>query len=193
MTTEQDARSLSGEVANAFRSYRAGQVHEMSRLVSAVTPILWHTARSQGLAQSAAEDAVQTALLRLVEHADSIRDPQTVLGWLIVTTKRESWRLAKSRGREGGEVPMDRPDGAAGPAEVVVRQAGHRVLWAHLQSLSPRCQALLRIIAFAERPDYSAVSEALGMPVGSIGPTRGRCLAKLRETLQSDPAWGGVA
>jgi hypothetical protein len=46
------------------------------------------------------------------------------------------------------------------------------------------------VIAFAERPDYAALSEALGMPVGSIGPTRGRCLAKLRSLLTADPEWG---
>jgi hypothetical protein len=52
--------------------------------------------------------------------------------------------------------------------------------------LPPRCQRLLRVIAFVERPDYQVVSDALGMPVGSIGPTRGRCLAKLRYLLESD-------
>jgi DNA-directed RNA polymerase specialized sigma24 family protein len=46
------------------------------------------------------------------------------------------------------------------------------------------------VIAFADRPDYATVAEALGMPVGSIGPTRGRCLAKLREQLNNDPKWG---
>ena len=57
--------------------------------------------------------------------------------------------------------------------------------------LPERCRRLLRVIAFADRPDYAAVAEALGMPVGSIGPTRGRCLAKLRAQLAADPAWEG--
>jgi hypothetical protein len=55
--------------------------------------------------------------------------------------------------------------------------------------LSERCRALLRIVAQVERPDYSMVAEAMGMPHGSIGPTRGRCLAKLRESLLADPGW----
>ena len=67
------------------------------------------------------------------------------------------------------------------------------MLWAHFQQLPQNCQALLRVIAFADRPDYAAVSESLGMPVGSIGPTRGRCLAKLRTALANDPAWEGGA
>ena len=64
------------------------------------------------------------------------------------------------------------------------------MLWKHVKALPPRCQSLLRVIAFAERPDYGAVALALGMPVGSIGPTRGRCLAKLRLLLDNDPHWG---
>jgi hypothetical protein len=58
--------------------------------------------------------------------------------------------------------------------------------------LPERCQQLLRLVAFSDRPDYQAVSEALDMPIGSIGPTRGRCLAKLRTSLASDPSWDGA-
>ena len=64
-----------------------------------------------------------------------------------------------------------------------------RVLWLHVKELNPRCQALLRVVAFATKPDYAAISAALGMPVGSIGPTRGRCLATLRTALSNDPRW----
>ena len=71
----------------------------------------------------------------------------------------------------------------------MLRDDGDGRLWQHIAQLSERCRALLRVIAFADRPDYAAVAEALGMPVGSIGPTRGRCLAKLRQQLANDPAW----
>ena len=66
------------------------------------------------------------------------------------------------------------------------------MLWAAIGQLPARCQQLLRIVAFAPRPDYAAVAHALGMPVGIIGPTRGRCLAKLRALLADDPAWGAA-
>ena len=65
-------------------------------------------------------------------------------------------------------------------------------LWAGLGRLSERCQRLLRIVAFTERPSYADISTELGMPVGSIGPTRGRCLAKLRLALAADPLWGAA-
>jgi DNA-directed RNA polymerase specialized sigma24 family protein len=62
-----------------------------------------------------------------------------------------------------------------------------RALWEAIGKLSRRCQELLRIVAFVPRPDYQALAAQLGMPTGSIGPTRGRCLAKLRTLLASRP------
>jgi DNA-directed RNA polymerase specialized sigma24 family protein len=75
------------------------------------------------------------------------------------------------------------------PEERVLRSDTDNRLWQHIAQLPERCQALLRVIAFADRPDYAAVAKALGMPVGSIGPTRGRCLAKLRLELANDSGW----
>jgi DNA-directed RNA polymerase specialized sigma24 family protein len=75
------------------------------------------------------------------------------------------------------------------PEASVLRRADDQRLWEHVAQLSQRCQALLRVIAFADRPDYADIAKALGMPVGSIGPTRGRCLAKLRLQLANDSAW----
>ena len=125
-----------------------------------------------------------------MESADRIADPQAILGWLLVTTRREAWRVLKAEGRTVGEVPAEVLDPAPGPeVEAVVRDRD-RTLWRHIAALTPRCQSLLRVIAFSDRPDYGAVSQALGMPVGSIGPTRGRCLEKLRSLLAADPAYG---
>ena len=73
-------------------------------------------------------------------------------------------------------------------AEVILAEK-QRVLWQHVQELTPRCRELLRVIAFSDRADYTQLAQALGMPVGSIGPTRGRCLGKLRTSLTADPRW----
>jgi DNA-directed RNA polymerase specialized sigma24 family protein len=75
------------------------------------------------------------------------------------------------------------------PEDRVLQDDGDSRLWQHIARLPERCRALLRVIAFADRPDYAAVAKALGMPIGSIGPTRGRCLAKLRNQLATDPGW----
>ena len=184
--------TLATRAANLFRAYRDGDEAQMAGLVSLLTPILWHTVRAQRLDRESAEDVVQATWLALVRGAQSIVDPQAVLQWLIVTAKRESWRVAR---RVDRDEPKDFDDDDVVvaprdlPEERVLRSDGDNRLWAHIAQLPERCQALLRVIAFADRPDYAAVATALGMPIGSIGPTRGRCLAKLRLQLANDPAW----
>jgi RNA polymerase sigma factor (sigma-70 family) len=161
--------------------------------VDGTTALLWHTARGQGLTGPQAEDVVQNTWLLLVQHADRITDPGGVLKWLLTTTRREAWAMARRSRRE--EVREDLGDAREDvpvqddTLEVVVRSHEQGLLWRHFKDLPERCQVLLRVIALAERPDYAQVAEALGMPVGSIGPTRGRCLAKLRMALLRDPGW----
>ena len=134
---------------------------------------------------------LQTVWMRLVAHLDDIHDSAALVGWLVTTAKREAWRV-RAAGRR--LLPADAgllaelPDEGPGSEEQVILDDQRRRLWTAIGRLSARCQELLRIVAFAPRPDYAAVAAALGMPVGSIGPTRGRCLAKLRALLASDPA-----
>ncbi len=174
----------------AFAAYLAGERERLSELVDIVSPVLWNAARAQGATPSSCEDAVQTAFLQLVDRADTIQEPAAVLGWLVVVVKREVWRLSRGARREIGveEVP-EAPAQSLDPEAQSILSERQQALWKHISSLSPRCQELLRVIAFADRPDYSAIATALGMPVGSIGPTRGRCLQKLRVSLGSDPRW----
>jgi RNA polymerase sigma factor (sigma-70 family) len=184
--------TLASRAASLFRAFRAGDESMMGDLVALLTPILWHTARAQRLDSQTAEDVVQTTWLALVRGSDSITDPQAVLQWLIVSARREAWRVVKRSDRvEPREFEADDVVTPAHdlPEEQVLRSDGDSRLWQHIAQLTARCQELLRVIAFADRPDYAAVAESLGMPVGSIGPTRGRCLAKLRALLASDSAW----
>ncbi|MGH8862784.1 MAG: RNA polymerase sigma factor [Jatrophihabitantaceae bacterium] len=189
---ESVPETLASRAATLFRGYRSGDEARMGELVSLLTPILWHTARAQRLEREAAEDVVQTTWMALVSGGAAIADPQAVLQWLIVTAKRESWRVTRRADRveptdfEDDDVVAPHRDL---PEERVLRADGDNRLWHHIARLPVRCQALLRVIAFADRPDYAAVAKALGMPVGSIGPTRGRCLAKLRLQLADDTAW----
>lgn len=194
-------QSVVQRAADAFAAYRDGDRASFDELVTVLTPLLWHTVRSQGVDQVAAEDVVQTIWMRLLHSSASIRDPQTIVQWLLTAARREAWRISKrTRVEDNRRVPLpaqdgEQPDVPTGPEELtdetVLREERQRRLWRHVQALPNRCRELLRVIAFADRPDYAVIAASLGMPVGSIGPTRGRCLAKLRNELMKDPQWEG--
>lgn len=173
--------------AAAFSDFRTGRPNGMERLVRLVSPMLWHTARQCGLSAAEAEDSVQQTFLTLVRRADSIADPLAVVRWLTVTLRRQAWRDRSAGYRQSGAEPTEALFPAQPSAEsAAVLSDEQRRLWAHVNELSERCRRLLAVIAFAPRPDYLSVAHDLGMPIGSIGPTRGRCLDKLRGRMQGE-------
>jgi RNA polymerase sigma factor (sigma-70 family) len=192
INAEAEHGTLALRAGEAFELYRSGQSSAMADLVAMLTPILWHTVRAQRLDNSSAEDVLQTTWLALVRSADNISDPRSVLQWLIVTARREAWRVAKGQVRltpkELGDEDFQ-SSAEDSPESLTLRGDSERVLWSHIAGMPDRCRELLRVIAFADRPDYAELARSLGMPVGSIGPTRGRCLAKLRAALTTDARW----
>jgi RNA polymerase sigma factor (sigma-70 family) len=191
---DEPRATLSELVARDFVRWRAGDAAAQQRLVRRTTPTLWHIARGYGLPREAAEDVVQTSWVALVRAAGTIRDPQATLGWLCVTTRREALRVRRESRREhsvDGDTLNERPLAGPGPEDDVLADADARALWHRVAELPPRCQQLLRVVAFDHRPDYQALSKDLEMKVGSIGPTRRRCLEKLRALLEDDPDWSG--
>ncbi|WP_238154331.1 RNA polymerase sigma factor [Ornithinimicrobium sufpigmenti] len=200
MTAESEVLPLTERAAQAFEAYRHGEPDLLPPVVEELTPMLWHVARSQGLGVQSAEDVVQHTWLQLLESAECIQDPRAVLKWLLTTTRREAWRVGRAARRETthaevGELPvadaayLTSGEPADPVSDQVIAHHEHQVLWRHVAALSERCRHLLRVIAFADRPDYAAIASALGMPVGSIGPTRGRCLASLRAALSREPSY----
>ena len=179
----------SARMAELLDAARGGSEDALGQITAELSPVLWHVARAAGLGADDAADVVQTAWERLLSHLADIRVPQALVSWLVVTTKHEAWRL-RSSGRR--QRPADQewltaiPDEAAGAEEQIVLDEQQRALWRAVGRLSAQCQELLRIVAFIPRPDYQSVSAALGMPVGSIGPTRGRCLEKVRVLLADE-------
>ena len=197
-----DGSTLVSRATDAFARYQAGDRPALDELVEAVTPLLWRTVRETGLDQPASEDVVQTVWLSLLRKSASVRDPHSVVKWLLTSARREAWRVSsKVRtdvGRTGAVFGVDSEETLGLPEqreslpdETVFRDEAQRRLWHHVQDLPARCRQLVCVIAFADRPDYALIAESLGMPVGSIGPTRGRCLAKLRDLLAGDPHWEG--
>jgi RNA polymerase sigma factor (sigma-70 family) len=179
----------SARIAGLVNAARDGSDDALGQIVTELSPLLWQVARAAGLSSGDAEDVLQTVWMRLLSHLDGIRTSAALTAWLVVTTRREAWRV-RAAGRR--QPPADQdwlaalPDPGPGSEEQVIVDEQRQTLWVAIGKLSPRCQELLRIIAFVPRPDYQVVAAELGMPVGSVGPTRGRCLAKLRALLAGD-------
>jgi RNA polymerase sigma factor (sigma-70 family) len=173
-------------VESLMRAAQDGSEEAFGELVAELTSTLWHVARATGLSRPDAEDVVQTTWLSLVSHLKTIHTPAALKSWLVTTTRREAWRV---RAAELRQLPTDQdwlttiPDQAAGSEERLVMEQEMRDLHTAFLTLSTRCQELLRIVAFVTRPDYDEVAAKLGMARGSVGPTRGRCLEKLRGVL----------
>jgi len=143
--------------------------------------------RGYRLGAEDAADVNQVVWLRLVEHLSRIRSPGAVGGWIAATTRNECLRVLRASGRvvlTGDEASLDlldvRDRGVDSGLLVYERD---RALLTAFGQLGDRCQQLLRLLMADPAPSYDEIAAALDMPVGSIGPTRGRCLDQLRHLL----------
>jgi RNA polymerase sigma factor (sigma-70 family) len=139
-----------------------------------------------GLKHADVSEVCQTTWLRLVENIDRLERRDLIGAWIATTARRESVRVARGLSRcsfEGAsfdQIPdVDAPAPEAGPL-VEERDAALRVAFG---KLPPRCQQLLGLLIEADSPSYREIAAALDMPIGSIGPTRGRCLEHLRRIM----------
>lgn len=165
-----------------------GDQQAWDAIVAQYSNLVWAVARSFRLTSADAADVYQATWLRLVEHLAEIRDGDRLGSWLCTTAKREALALLR-RGRRNISVSdVDLLTGVASdisPAveERLMRQEEHTILWRAFGRLSDNCQRLLRVI-FADPPlSYAETSDVLDIPVGSIGPTRARCLANLQSLM----------
>jgi len=164
---------------------RQGDKQAWDALVDRYAPLIWSICRSHRLGRSEAEDVGQSVWLHLVEQLDRIRDPAALPGWLATTTRRECLRvLAAAHRQMAAAYPPGTetvPDERAGTAEQGLLTAErHAALREAFQDL-PLCDKQLILLLIEDPPvPYAQISARLGIPVGSIGPTRGRCLDKLR-------------
>lgn len=188
-----DGPSDAEPVATLLRQASAGDAAAWAELVRRYAGLVWSVARAFRLDRADAADVSQTTWLRLAEHVGAIRDADRLPGWLATTTRRESLRLLAARGRE---IPTDLTDdpGPDGPESLVNSHSPeHHVLvddrnaalWRGLAMLPTRCQQLLRLVASAPELAYRDIAAALDLPIGGIGPTRARCLQRLKIVLSA--------
>jgi RNA polymerase sigma factor (sigma-70 family) len=161
-----------------------GDQHAWNRLVDRYTPLVLSVVRRYRLAGSDAEDVVQTVWLRLVEQLGRIRQAEALPGWIVTTTGHECLHVIKGSRRA---VPTDLsdqgwPEGTGGPAvdaDLLVAER-HAALLAALAELPERQRDVLLLLLHDPPLPYEEISRRLGIPVGSIGPTRARALERIR-------------
>ena len=178
-----------------IRAAAAGDQDAWNELVERFQGLVWATARAHRLTRADAADVAQTVWLRLVENLDRIRDPERLGAWLATTARRECLRHIRLHGRERLSDEADVFEAPSeGPLEVsLLTEERDTALWKAFAKLSERCQTLLRLLVSEDEPSYETIGAALGMPIGAIGPTRMRCLDKLRSYVSVDPALSGGA
>jgi RNA polymerase sigma factor (sigma-70 family) len=170
------------EVVELVRAARAGDDRAWERLYDRFSPMLRGIARSYRLSPSDIDDVLQNSWLRLFDHIDRIREPTAVAGWLATTTRRECLRVLQLPMRES---PTADPDSggaseSADPERELLAAERRLILGRALSTLPERHRKLMTMLVAQPDTDYEQLSTALAMPVGSIGPIRGRSLARLR-------------
>ncbi|MBO0867990.1 MAG: sigma-70 family RNA polymerase sigma factor [Micromonosporaceae bacterium] len=168
---------------------RAGDQGAWRALTRRCTPLLWSVARTLRLSREDGADAIQTTWLRLVERIDTIRDPERIAGWLSTTMRNECLAVLRRQARQLPTQDWDLEPDPGDPLDAaLLRDERDAQLWQAFGKLGKACQRLLWALLVDPQPSYAEVAEALGMPIGSIGPTRQRCLASLRRLLAESAA-----
>jgi RNA polymerase sigma factor (sigma-70 family) len=172
-------------VADLMTRARKGDKQAWDALVERYAPLIWSICRRHGLGDADAEDVGQNVWLKLAGQLDKIRVPAALPGWLATTTRRECGRILRvpPGSRDTGRAPgaQTNPDDDARAAEDELLAAErHAALREAFADLPPCCQQLIALLTQSPPPSYAQISARLGLPAGSIGPNRGRCLDKLR-------------
>lgn len=187
------ATTGSVDVATLVRRAAEGDEAAWNEIVDRYAGLLWSVVRGFRLGDAQAADAVQTTWLRLLEHLPAVREPERLGGWLRTTARRvclevlrearreEPADLSEEHARFGCPATAD----ADGPEGCALRRDREAAVRRAVLTLPERQQRLLALLVADPQPSYEEIGTRLGMPVGSIGPTRARILARLRGALEA--------
>ncbi len=190
-TLEQDLAVL--DVARLVRRAAEGDQWAWERLVDQYGRLVWAMTRDFKLVESDAADVAQATWLRLLEHIDRLEKPARVGSWLAATARHECLRSLAARkkvvlARDLAHDDVALEDVDAHEPEIDERLLADeraQVVREAMSRLPRQWQRLLELLMADPPASYAEISDELGLPVGSIGPTRGRCLARLRVLLQA--------
>jgi RNA polymerase sigma factor (sigma-70 family) len=176
------------DVARSVASAASGDPTGWDALVGQFGGLIRAIAHAHGLRDAHAADVAQATWLKLFEHLDDVREPGRVGAWLATTARRECLRVLRDGTRHRPlEVEALEGESPDVPGEEMLVAERDRGLWHAFKRLRPRDQVLLAMLLITEhRPSYEEISEALDLPIGSIGPTRARALDRLRQQLEHD-------
>ena len=183
----------SESVRDLLAAAAAGSQVAWDAIVDRYERLVWSVVRGFRLDDASALDVTQTVWLRLVEHHDRIRDPESLPSWLATTARNESIRtLNRQKRQTPSAFEYDVEDLSALPVDDAMLSSEERARMARaFAKLGEDCQRLMRLLTADPPLDYETISEMIGRPVGSIGPTRGRCVKRLRQLYESDGAADG--
>lgn len=173
------------------RACRSGEAAAWEELVERYQRLVFAIARHAGLDQEQSADVFQRVFTTLVERLDQIEQPALIGAWLTTTARHEAWRLSRHERalRHGAEpealLDSTQADETQLPDAIVLRLEEQFKVYSAVGALDERCRQLLQLLFYREQaPAYADIAARLGMSEGSIGPTRARCLQKLRRLLE---------
>lgn len=180
---------VSDPEAELFSNVREGRAGAWESLVERYAALVYAVPRQMGLAPADAEEVSQATWMIVHRHLHHIQKPQSIAHWLITTASREAWKLRRTRSRQerlettSARIHGDREE--EDPAELLERLEQSELIRNALNELPARCMELLRALYMTKgETSYREVGKELGMPQGSVGPTRIRCLAHLARILE---------
>jgi len=186
------------DVGVLVRSAASGDKTAWTALVKHFSGLVWSIARAHRLGSADAEEVFQITWLRLIENVSRLKDPERVGAWLATTARNESVKVIRLGARTtitDSPYVLDRASDEESPENVVLeseegsaRMRRTRQLWSAFHQLPGRCQQLLRMLIASPPPSYADIAALLEIAIGSIGPTRGRCLQQLRALLAESEA-----
>lgn len=178
---------IEGELEHNLNRVRRGDQRGWESLVELLGPIALNAARRTRVSSEDAEDAVQRTFISLYQNRDKIQNAQTLPRWVAVTASRNALNLIRTRkeaiSMEATNLDQVVADTEASAEVIAVQAVEQDLVHQGLDRLDDRCNRLLRALFSSEDCDYRSLADDLKIPIGSIGPTRARCLDKLRRSL----------
>lgn len=176
--------AVADPVVGMVEAAATGDEEAWANLVARFTPMLRSVVRRYRLGSADVDDVVQECWVRLAAHIHELRSPGCVAAWLATAARRLAVEMLREAGHSSWLAEgLERADGAPLPVDLAVRKDTAARVRAALERLPERDCLLLSALSIDDRPSYTRISSLLGVPVGSIGPTRARALRRLEQEL----------